>query len=292
MRKVVKISGYSLGGLLALLTAYIAILAYPGVLFAHSVDYANFTVHSDDEIPGIEPILQKVERAVETSEIYDPALKHDIFFGYGNRSFTLMQDVHSSLVSRAIGRGSGRAPTYNVSLPPYVSNIVTFYSPVIESDSLVHPDGSGRVNQSLSRTLAHEVVHTFLMAELGLQRIAHTAMWKQEGYADYVAASATILADPDYRIRESVERILRQDLSWLVDAQGRFDHIRYGCLRYGVLRDEEGRLWNTCYYISRVLVEYVLDHKGMTFQELMSPAIRDGELLTELVAAYEDGTLR
>jgi Protein of unknown function (DUF1570) len=74
---------------------------------------------------------------------------------------------------------------------------MTFYLPIIESDSLVQPDGSAGVNQSLSRTLSHEVVHTLMTAELGLQRIARTPMWKQEGYADYVAASTTILANPN-----------------------------------------------------------------------------------------------
>lgn len=291
MRRLLKISGYGFGGLLALFAAYVAILVYPGVLFAHSVEYHNFTVHSDGNLVNIEPVLQRVERAIETSEIYDPALEHDIFFGNGKWLFAFTQHLHTGLVSRAIrGRWAPATSSYNSSLPPHVSNIVTFYRPIIESDSLVYP--ARGVNQSLSRTLAHEVVHTFLMSELGLQRIARTPMWKQEGYADYVAASATILADPDYDIRESVERIVRQDLSWLMDDQGHFGRIGSGCLQYGVLRDEEGRIWNTCYYISRVLVEYVLDHKGMSFRELMAPAISDSETLSELFAAYEDGTLQ
>lgn len=115
-----------------------------------------------------------------------------------------------TIISAAIGR-QGSSPSYNLSSPPYVSQIITFYRPIVASDSLVHPDGSNRVNQSLSRTLAHEVVHTLLRQELGLKSVATAPMWKQEGYADYVAASATILADPSYRIERSVERILNQD---------------------------------------------------------------------------------
>ena len=86
--------------------------------------------------------------------------------------------------------------------------------------------------------------------------------------------------------------MMRQDLSWLVDDQGRFGVVGRGCFEHGVLSDEEGRIWNTCYYVYRVLVEYVLDHKGMSFQELMAPAVSDSELLGELFAAYEDGTLQ
>ena len=36
MRKLLRISGYSFGGLLALVAMYAAMLAYPGVLFVHS----------------------------------------------------------------------------------------------------------------------------------------------------------------------------------------------------------------------------------------------------------------
>ena len=289
MRKFLRVSGYSFGGFFVLLAAYVAILAYPGVLFAHSVEYHSFTVHSDDDLAGIEPVLQQAERALATSEIYDPALKYDIFFGDGNKPFTLLQHFHTGLVSLAIrGRWGEASSSYNQSLPPYVGNIVTFYRPVIESDSLVYPERG--VNQSLSRTLAHEVVHTLLMNEFGLRRIARTPPWKQEGYADYVAASATILRDPDYDIRKSVDRIRRQDSSWL--ANDRFGSLGAGCFQYGVLTDEEGRRWNTCYYIYRVMVEYLLDQRRISFQELMAPGTSARETLRQLFAAYEDGTLR
>jgi hypothetical protein len=77
-----------------------------------------------------------------------------------------------------------------------------------------------------------------------------------------------------------------------VDNQGNFGRVSYGCQRFGVLNDEEGRRWNTCYYVARVMVEYNLDIKGMSFHELMNPRITDSETLAELFAAYESGTLQ
>lgn len=288
MRRLLKISGYGFSGFLSLVAAYIALLFYPGILFANAAEYHGITVHSDDDLTGIEPILRKIEQALETSEIYDAALEHDIFFGYGNSLFTRIQGFHGRLTRWALGVGPSTS-SYNWSLPPYVSNIVTFYWPIIESDSLVYPERGA--NQSLSRTLAHEIVHTYMMAELGLQRIARTPTWKQEGYADYVAASASILADPGYDIRESVDRVLRQDLSWLRDETGSFRGMRRNCQRAGVLADEERRIWNTCYYLARVMVEYAVDYKGMTFRELMSPEVTEADMFAELTAAYRDGTL-
>jgi hypothetical protein len=40
------------------------------------------------------------------------------------------------------------------------------------------------------------------------------------------------------------------------------------------------------------MVEYSLDIKSMSFQELMNPGITDAEILAELFAAYENGTLQ
>jgi hypothetical protein len=289
-RKLLKIGGLTIGGVLALFSAYLVLLIYPGVLFANSAEYDNLTIYSDDALNAVQPILESIDRALQTSEINDTTIQHEIFLGYNNSAFKAIQRLRDAISTRAIGRGCG--VTCNISLPPYVSHSMTFYMPVIETDSLVHPDGSSRVNQSLSRTLTHEVVHTLMMAELGLQRIARTPMWKQEGYGDYVAASTTILASPDYRIRESVERILNQDLSWLLDEQGNYGRFGYGCQRFGVLADEEGRRWNTCYYVARVMVEYILDIKGMTFQELMNPTTTGPETLEELFAAYEGDALQ
>lgn len=290
MKRFLKGAGVAIGGLLLMLCALLALFAYPGVLFANSVQHNNLTVYSNRDLAGAEGILRDIEAALETSEIYDPTVSHDLFFGEGNRPFTLLHDVVMRFVFAAAGLG--RSSSYNLSVPPYISQSITFHRPIIESNSLVHPDGSRRVNQDLTRTLTHEVVHTLLRQELGLDGVMATPMWKQEGYADYVAASTTILADPSYDIGTSVERILRQDLSWLTAGPRAWHPLTYGCIRFGVLSDEEGRLGSTCYYIARVLVEYLLDIEGMTFDGLMRPEVTDADTLEALFSAYEQGKLR
>ncbi|HEY5567495.1 MAG TPA: hypothetical protein VIM81_09655 [Gammaproteobacteria bacterium] len=222
-----------------------------------------------------------------TSEIYDATLEHDIFFGYGNEAFDAVQGIRAQITLWTIGMG--RAQTYNVSLPPYRSHIITFRIPDFEANALWHPEARERVN--LRQTLSHEVVHTLIMSKLGLKRVARTPMWKQEGYGDYVAASTTTFADPAYDIRASVERILRQDLTWMMDEQGNLTPLRYDCLRMSSIRTEEGFVWPTCYYISRVLMEYLLDVKGVTFDEVMSPEITEADTLEELITEYRSGNL-
>jgi hypothetical protein len=44
-------------------------------------------------------------------------------------------------------------------------------------------------------------------------------------------------------------------------------------------------------YLARVLVEYSLDVKGMSFEQLTDPGVRDTEVMRELLADYAAGKL-
>ncbi len=288
MWKVLKIGGATLGGVILLLTAYLGILFYPGVLFANQVTYKNFTVYSQQVLGSdIQVVLDDIQAALGTSEIYDPALKHSIFFGYGNAPFRAVQDVRWWLLSVTVGLSP--ALTYNASAPPHFSHVISFRIPDVENDVLLHPERLTPIN--MTHVLTHEVVHTLLTSRIGLERIPRVPLWKQEGYGDYIAASTNILADPSYRLRESVERILSHDLSWMRDDEGNFLPMRYGCQGLSSIENEAGYPGFTCYYISRVLLEYLFDVKGLSFDEVMIPSIIDTDTFNELIAVFEAGNL-
>ena len=289
MWKVLKIGGLTLGGLTLLIAAYIGVLLYPGVLFANQFEYKNFTVHSQEDLGvGIETILDNIEAAIATSEIYDPALEYDILFGHGNTVFRITEDVRWWLTVRIWGIGP--ALTYNASIPPRFNHVVTFRIPDVENNALLHPEHLRPIN--MTRLLTHEVVHTLTTSRIGLDRIPSIPVWKQEGYGDYIAASTTILANPAYSLRESVERILSLDLSWMQDDDGNYTPMRYGCQSAGGSIEIEGGSGGlACYYIGRVLLEYLFEVKGLTFDEAFAPEIRDTDTLYELIEAYESGSL-
>jgi hypothetical protein len=225
MWKVLKIGGLTLGGLTLLIASYLAVLLYPGVLFANHIEYRNFTVHSQEDLSDdIETILDEIEAAIVTSEIYDPTLRYDIFFGHGNRAFRITQDIRWWMIARVIGIGP--VLTYNTSVPPRYNHVVTFRIPDVENNALLHPEHLRPIN--MTHVLTHEVVHTLTTSRIGLDRIPRIPVWKQEGYGDYIAASTNILADPSYSLRESVERILSQDLSWMQEGTDLRRSIRSG----------------------------------------------------------------
>jgi hypothetical protein len=115
-------------------------------------------------------------------------------------------------------------------------------------------------------------------------------MWKAEGYPEFLA-SAALRSRPGYSLQASVTRFLSADLSWMKGPNGDFTPMRYDCIGKSYLAIENGDSWHTCYYIARVLVEFLLDKKHLTFDELVDPSVGQAETLRELLAAYRAGAL-
>jgi len=67
--------------------------------------------------------------------------------------------------------------------------------------------------------------------------------------------------------------------------------MNYDCIGKSYLKDESGDSWHTCYYLSRVLVEYLLDRKGLTFEQLAQPATDEAKTLKDLLREYDAGEL-
>jgi hypothetical protein len=227
-------------------------------------------------------MLDDIDRALERSTIYDRAIRHDLIFGHGNATFTLIQRIKWKITSGFTGIQP--ALTYNEAAIPYFSHIITFRIPDVERNVLLDPDTGAEID--LRRTLAHEVVHSLLQAEIGPDVVRYP-MWKQEGYAEYVAAFTGIVSDSRYEFWNSVKKIREHDFSWLRDGSGQYAPMRYGCQRQASIANEDGRPWPACYYISRVLMEYLFGIKGMDFAQVMRPNITDVDTLTELLTVYE-----
>lgn len=287
LRRAFKVAGWSFGTLLLLLCIFLGLLLFPGFLFAHRIEHENLVVYSNQNLSGSAgPILREINQRLATSEINAPAITHRIFFGHDAQIFGAVQGARAEMVFRTIGLKP--SATYNVSWPPRISHIVTFDVPDTAHDALRRKAWPGQFN--MTHILTHEVAHTLVLAKLGIPQTSRLPMWKAEGYPEYVAMSA-IRAQPGYSLRASVARILETDLAWLRNTQGDFDALRYDCIGKSYVKDENEDFWHTCYYLARVLVEYVLDRKGLSFEQLMQPSISEPETLRELLRDYHAGAL-
>jgi hypothetical protein len=287
LRKVLRIGGWSLGSLVVLFGAVTALLMFPGFMFAHETRLANLTLYSDeDRSQDFEPVLREIHARLATSAIDAANTEHRIFLGHDKFFFGLVQNARARLVELTIGVKPSL--TYNASWPPAISHVVTFRVPDTARGSLL--SNTWPPAQDTIYLLTHEVAHSLVSEELGLRRAAALPLWKAEGYPDYLAATA-IRRAPGYSLRNAVARLLRADLAALLDTEGDLRALRYDCIGRSYVTIETGDYWNTCYYLSRLLVEYQLDTKGLPFDALMDPRVTDVETWRELRATYEAGRL-
>ena len=287
LRKALRIGGWSFGGLLLLVVLFVGLLAFPGFMFAHQLEYRNITVHSDEQLRGsIEPILAGMEAQLSASEISDPALQFDVFLGHDNAAFRLLDRLRWAIVTRVAGIGP--SPNYATGWPPYFNHVVILDAPDPEHDALLRQGWRARLN--MTHILTHEAGHTQVFNKLGLRACMALPMWKAEGYPEYIASHA-LRAAPGYSLRSSVTRVLTANLAGFRDEQGNFRSLHQGQLGASFLKDENGDDWHTSYYLARVLVEYSLHVKGMTFEQLIDPAVRDTDVMREMLGDYAAGRL-
>jgi hypothetical protein len=287
VRKTLKVAGWAFAAVFLVLATFMGLLAFPGFLFAHKLQLGNLVAYSGEDLgDSINPVLHEVERRLATSEINDLAITHRIFFAHDEQIFGALQNARAELLRRTIGINP--SPTYNVSWPPHLSHIVTFDVPDPTHDALHRQEWPGRFN--LTDILTHEVTHTLVLAKVGLANISRLPMWKAEGYPEYIATAA-IRTQPGYTLRASVARVMAADVAALKDATGNFAPMRYDCIGKSYLKNERGDFSHTCYYLSRVLVEYLLDVKRLTFAQLAESSTDETQTLTELLRDYRSGRL-
>jgi hypothetical protein len=287
LRKVLRIGTRLFASLLTILAALTVLLLFPGFMFAHETRIANLTLYSDSALSKqFEPVLREIHERISASAIDNPGTEHRIFIGHDKVFFRFVQNARARLVERTLGVKPSL--TYNASWPPTISHVVTFRIPDLVHGKLV--SGTWPPTQDMVYLLTHEVTHSLVSERLGLQRAAGLPLWKAEGYPDYVAATP-IRRATNYSLRDSMTRLLRTDLTSMLDTAGDLRPQHYDCIGRSYVSIETGDYWNTCYYLSRLLIEFQLDRKGLSFERLMEPTVTDTDTWRELRGAYESGTL-
>ncbi|MBK8044452.1 MAG: hypothetical protein IPK21_18420 [Haliscomenobacter sp.] len=91
-------------------------------------------------------------------------------------------------------------------------------------------------------------------------------MWKLEGYPEYVARS-TYLNSAAYDLRNEIRRFL------LADEDAKRD----------TFEAVEGHFMPTYYFKGRILVEYLMNIKGMTYDAILKDQRTEDEVFDEMV---------
>lgn len=164
---------------LSLAAAYLLLLIFPQVLFAHEVSYKNFTVYSREPLDGsVYAMLGKVETRLAASPLNTPEVKPRIFL-------TGDQWLYSALSlytgGNSFGKGLPMLPTSNV-----------FINDADVARDLVFRKAPINNQRSLSGVVAHEITHLLIRKKFGYVKNIAMPAWKKEGYAEYIAGGSTL----------------------------------------------------------------------------------------------------
>lgn len=174
--KAYKIVRYSF---FLIVAAFVFLLVYPQVLFAHEVRYKNFIVYSRQPLDqSIYTVLDRVEAQLSASPINDANVQPKIFLTNSQKLYSLLSLY---IGSNSFGKGYPLLPTKNV-----------FINEADVSRDLVFRKAATGSQRSLSGVISHEITHLHIRNKFGYLRNVTMPSWKKEGYCEYVAGGSTL----------------------------------------------------------------------------------------------------
>lgn len=219
------------------------VICYPQCYyFNDKIEYKNFQVYYDKKIPDqIYATLDAVDQAIRKSDCYNPKLNFKIF---------LRSDAnkYNALPLQFPDKGIGQAICI-------IKNVFLYKSDCATNTSYDHV---GHM-RTLSSVLAHELMHILVENKWFFKsKIAYFdndslsqfgLLWKEEGYAEYIAGGPSIKLDEGLKILNN-----EASLEYT-------PHIEY--FKY----------W--------LAIRYLILKKHMTFEEILNTKLKLDDVLNE-----------
>ena len=224
------------------------IILNPILTYAHKTTHKHFSIYHNKVIdPILISTLDQATLLLETSEFYNNNLKFDICLNDGSTYPTIIKTVR------------GQAFAWG------------FYDKVVMQGTMNCKANFVELNGykwNLTQLLAHEMTHCLQFDKLGLIKsnpIANIPTWKWEGYAEYVSRQNADQKD----LSKNIERYISTDkINW---------EIKFA----------DSTITPREYYSYWILVQYCLDVKKMSYQQLLTEKINKLTLKQEMINWYE-----
>jgi len=239
MKKIIKrtIAGTLLFAVVGI-GGLVTLIFYPQSLFANKFEHNQFTVYYNKdykiEKKAFQVILDNAYEIVEKSELHNPDFKYKVFLAQNN--------IFNKIEGLQGGDVIARATAWNIAVKKDIDL----------KNNRMYTD---RSTVDLTVLLAHEMVHILQADKYGLLNFSplkHPPMWKLEGYPEYVARS-TYLNSETYDLRKEIQRFVSADEDIKIET---FEAV-------------EGHFMPTYYFKGRIMVEYLMDIKGMTYDAIL-----------------------
>lgn len=245
-KRILFACGTTLGLCLAILAG--AVLS-PSFLYARKTQFENIAIHHTQPLPtGINSVLTQSLELVKTSELYESGVSINLCLNDGSN--------YPKLIERLKGQGWAYTVSNNISL-----NCAADFSENIARWNLEKYQGQNR-QWRLTELLAHEMVHAY-QANRDFWSAEKHPFWKIEGYAEYIARKNRL------SLHERIDLLNQADR----DGLNGWDMLYFP--------DGTGILYN--YLNFSALVGYVVEVKGLTYEELLTLEIPFDVLKQEMI---------
>lgn len=228
---------------------YLSIFWTTKYWFSNNYNFQQYSLYTDSKFDNSSAFLDKIDQRLKACELYDEKLEHNIHLFSSESKFKFYATV----------AGSGYpAQGFNMN----VFNKIYISQPFIEqvysdrkSANKIVPYSA--MEGSIEETICHEIIHSFVYNKLGRKKASSLPTWKQEGYAEYAANILPKRNDTTYHFKDRVE-LYKDATFW------------------------EGNQFVFEYYEAEILVEFLIDVKKITFEQLMADTFTYEMALKEL----------
>lgn len=229
----------------------VTLILNPQFLFAEKLVYGDFDIYSNNDIAdSYQTTIDNAVELIRTSEIYEPNQRLDIFISHG----TIFNEFDTKILGYALAKCIH-------------NNIILKVEADFDKNILV----GWNSKRNLKKTIAHEAMHFYQMKKYGFMKFNpfnHPPMWKLEGYPEYVANQSD-LKSTNYRLTDSIIKLKE------FESTGEY-----------LIETEPGQFDPLVYFKGRVMMEYLIDIKGMTYSEILNNDLTEDKVIEEMTSWY------
>jgi hypothetical protein len=245
---------------LIIIAALASLILFPQLVFANKLKYKKFKVCSNEKINyDIKIVLDNATALVQRSELYDSTYKYNIILCYN----TLYNKIDNTLL--------GIGPSARSRL-----NNVTIKIRIDPTNNLAFPAFHKECEVNLTYLLAHEMIHCLQAKKYGIMKFnpfRHPEFWKLEGYPEYISRK-TQLSSKDYSLANEIERYI---------------NLKNKATDTWIPVEEGGCEFPDYYYKGRLMIEYLMGIKHMSYDQILKDSVSESAILKEMIK-WKDST--
>jgi hypothetical protein len=219
-------------------------------------------VCSNDKISyDIKIVLDNAMNLVQKSELYDSNYKYNIIL------------CHNSFYNKIDDRLLGIGPAARATL-----NNVIIKVRIDPTNNLAFATFRKECEVNLTYLLAHEMIHCLQANKYGIMKFnpfRHPEFWKLEGYPEYISRKAG-LSDKDYSLASEIDR---------------YANLENKATDIWILAEEGGCEVPGYYYKGRLMMEYLMDIKHLSYDQILKDSASESTIYNEMIK-WKDSTKR